>query len=97
MKNNFQEVKLYGGFPTEHRGPRGEILSFIKRSAVKLDLIPGSLKERTYLKRIFMGKLFSLPHEITEGMVDYQPPVEIPIDRVVKEYKILYAIAKKTA
>jgi hypothetical protein len=33
--------------------------------------------------------------EITEGMAPYEPPVEIPIDRVVKEHKILYAIAKK--
>ena len=95
IRDKFEQVRLYGGFPTEHRGPGGEILSLIKRSAVRLDLIPGSLKRRTYLKRIFMGKLVPLPHEITEDMADYEPPVEIPIDRVVKEYKILYAIGKK--
>jgi hypothetical protein len=44
-----------------------------------------------------MGKLIPLPHEVTEGMADYEPPVEIPGDRISKEYKILYAVAKKTA
>ncbi len=95
MKKSFREVKLYGGFPTEHRDPRGEILSLIKRSAVKLNLIPGSLKGRAYLKRIFIGKLISLPHEITEGMAPYEPPVEIPVDNVNRNFKILYAVGRK--
>jgi len=52
-------------------------------------------KGRAYLKGIFMGKLIPLPHEITEGMSPYEPPVEIPADRKCKEYKILYAAGKK--
>jgi len=28
-------------------------------------------------------------------MADYEPPVEIPVDKVNKEFKILYAIGKK--
>jgi hypothetical protein len=78
-------------------GTRSEITSLIKRFAVKFNLIPGGLKGRAYLKRIFMGKLIPLPHEVTEGMADYEPPVEIPPDRLSKGYKILYAVAKKTA
>ena len=95
MRKSFWEIRLYGGFSTEHRGPSGEILSLIKRSAVKFNLIPGSLKGRVYLKRIFMGKLILLPHEITESMTDYEPPIEIPIDKVNKDFKILYAVGKK--
>jgi hypothetical protein len=67
----------------------------MKRSAVKFHLIPGSLKGRAYLKRIFMGKLVALPPEITENMITYEPPVEIPVDKVNIEFKILYAIGKK--
>jgi hypothetical protein len=67
----------------------------IKRFAVKLNLIPGSLKIRAYLKRVFMGRLIPLPNEVTEGMADYEPPVEIPADRVNREFKILYTIGKK--
>jgi hypothetical protein len=42
-----------------------------------------------------MGKLVPLPEEITEGMADYEPPVEIPTDKVNKDFKILYAVGKK--
>lgn len=95
MKKSFGEVKMYGGFPVNNKGIKGEILSLIKRSAVRLNLIPGSLKARAYLKRIFMGKLIPLPQEITEGMVPYDATVEIPSDRECKGFKILYAMGKK--
>ena len=51
-----------------------------------------SLKARAYLKRIFMGRLVPLPPEITEGMAPYEPPVEIPVDKPNKDFKILYAV-----
>jgi len=95
MKESFREVKFYGGFPVENGGVRGEIISLIKRSAVKFNLIPGSLKARAYLKRIFMGRLVPLPPEITENMAPYEPPVEIPADKMSKRFKILYAVGKK--
>jgi ubiquinone/menaquinone biosynthesis C-methylase UbiE/GNAT superfamily N-acetyltransferase len=95
MKESFREVKLYGGFPLENRGVEGEIISLIKRSAVKFNLIPGSLKGRAYLKRIFIGRLIPLPNEVTEGMATYEPPLEIPTDKKNEGFKILYAIGKK--
>jgi ubiquinone/menaquinone biosynthesis C-methylase UbiE len=95
MRRNFREVKLYGGFPVSKVGTKSEIISVMKRIAVRLHLIPGSLKARAYLKRIFMGKLIPLPHEIEEGIASYEPPIEIPPDRECKEFKILYAIGKK--
>jgi SAM-dependent methyltransferase len=97
MRDKFWQVSLLGGFPIKKTGVRSKLTSFAKRFAIKLNLIPGSLTGRAYLKRIFLGKLIPLPQEITEGMADYEPPMEIPIDRVVKEYKILYAIGKKRA
>jgi hypothetical protein len=95
MKESFREVKLYGGFPVDNRGAGGEIISLIKRFAVKFKLIPGSLKTRSYLKRIFMGRLVPLPSEIRENMTTYQPPVEIPLHQVNRGFKILYAVGRK--
>ena len=77
-------------------GAKSKVTSLVKRSAVRFHLIPGTLKGRAYLKRIFMGKLVCLPPEITENMTSYEPPVAIPADRVCKEFKILYVIAKKS-
>lgn len=95
MAKNFREVKLYGSFPINKGGVKSEIISLIKRLAVKLNLIPGSLKSRAYLKKIFMGKLISLPAEITEGMSPYEAPREISSDEVTKSFKILYAVGRK--
>ena len=95
MIKNFREVKLYVGFPVNKEGMKNEIISLIKRLAVKFHLIPGSLKTRAYLKRIFLGKLVPLPHEVTEDMAPYEAPKAIPPDEVTKGFKILYAVGKK--
>lgn len=95
MKESFREVKLYGGFPVDNRGTGDEFISLIKRFAVKFNLIPGSLKSRAYLKRIFMGRLISIPNEITEGMAPYETPLEITKDKVNGKFKILYAVGIK--
>jgi hypothetical protein len=95
MRRSFKEVKLYAGFPVDTKGIKSQIVSLIKRSAVKFNLIPGSLKSRAYLKRIFLGKLVPLPHEVTEGMAQYEPPVEIPVDKINRDFKIIYAIGRK--
>ncbi|OGQ09760.1 MAG: hypothetical protein A2026_17415 [Deltaproteobacteria bacterium RBG_19FT_COMBO_46_12] len=58
-------------------------------------LFVGSAKLKAYLKRIFMGRLVPLPSDITEGIADYDPPIEIPSDRECKGFKILYAMGKK--
>ena len=95
MRKSFREVTIYAGFHVDKVGTKSEIISLMKRFAVKFSLIPGSLKTRAYLKRVFMGRLIPLPIVVTEGMADYEPPIEIPADKVTRDFKILYAIGKK--
>ena len=86
---------MYGSFRINDSGVKNKLISLIKRTAVKFNLIPGSLKARAYLKRIFMGKLVSLPDEVYDNMAPYEPPVPISFDKVNKEFKIIYAVATK--
>ncbi|MBM2832907.1 MAG: putative methyltransferase [Candidatus Brocadiaceae bacterium] len=95
LRDKFNHVEMYGGFPVNYTGMRNKIISFIKRMAVDYNLIPGSLKARAYLKRVFMGKLVPLPAEVYEDMAPYEPPVPIAVDKVSKEFKIIYAVATK--
>jgi len=53
------------------------------------------MQAKVLLKRVFMRKLIPLPNDVTEGMAPYEPPVEIPPDRVNRDFKILYAIGRK--
>jgi hypothetical protein len=71
------------------------MLSLLKRAAVKFDLIPGSLKLRAYLKRIFIGKTFPLPSEINEGMADYLLPDALNTSSKNTAYKIFYIVGNK--
>lgn len=91
----FPEVKVYGAFREANQGLKTKSLSVLKRSASKLDLIPGSLKAREFLKRIFIGKLTPIPDEVSEGMAEYVEPVEIKSDEPTEQYKIIYAVATK--
>ena len=95
LKGKFDAVMMYGGFTVNNNGIKNKVISFIKRMAVKFNLIPGSLKARAYLKRIFMGKLIPLPAEVYEGMAPYESPVSIPVDKINKDFKIIYAVASK--
>ena len=95
LKDRFDNVKIYGAFPVEKDGVKNFFVSFIKRIALNLNLIPGSLSARAYLKRIFMGKLEPLPEEIYENMAPYEPPIEIGTDKSSKDFKIIYVVARK--
>ena len=94
LQKHFQSVKVYGAFKIE-TGLKAGIISFIKRIAIRFNLIPGGLKARAYLKRIFMGKLIDLPAELRNNSILFSEPVQLPVNTVIREYKILYAVATK--
>ncbi len=95
LQNKFQSVKVYGAFNVE-KGLKANIISFIKQFAIRFNLIPGGLKARAYLKRIFMGELVDLPAELDKETIHFSVPVQIQTNTINKEYKILYAVASKS-
>jgi ubiquinone/menaquinone biosynthesis C-methylase UbiE len=93
LSNGFTGIELYGGFPVDEETAKDRLVSFIKRGAVSLHLIPKTMKGKEALKRIFFGKLVPLPHEVKEGMAEYAEPASVSPDKVVSDYKVLYAAA----
>jgi len=51
------------------------------------------MKGKETFKRIFFGKLITLPEEIDDGQVEYSPPVSIQGDCSNNQYKVLYSVA----
>lgn len=94
LKDNGFTVELYGAFSVLPKNIKEKTIANIKKIAVALHLIPKTMKGKKFLKRIFFGKLIPLPHEITEGMAEYTPPVLIPDDSPNYEYKVIYAVAR---
>ena len=84
--------QLLGAF-TSGRSAVGAIVGIIRRIAVKLHLIPKTMKGKQLLKRLFMGPLLPLPQEIDDAHGDYVPPQ--PLDeRQLAATKVLYAVGR---
>jgi len=94
---HFAEVAFYGGFPTRGGGAVGAAMGWVKRLAVRLHLIPGSLAARAVLKRLFFGPLVTLPAQVSDGMAPFTEPAPIAADRPDGDHKIVYAVARKAA
>jgi ubiquinone/menaquinone biosynthesis C-methylase UbiE len=93
LKKGFADIKLYGAFSTLKMTLKDKFISFIKRTAVNLHLIPKTMKRKEFLKSIFFGRLITIPPEIKEGMVKYDEPVSISGECPNREYKVLFAVA----
>lgn len=68
------------------------ILSYIKRIAIQLHLIPRSMKYKKYLKKIFLGKQILLPAKLTDGMCDYVEPEKISPQNYDPQFKVIFAL-----
>jgi hypothetical protein len=62
--------------------------------AVTLGLIPTTMEGKRWLKRLFLGPLVSLPSFLADGLAAYHAPVPVRCDGPVKDYKILFAVAR---
>jgi ubiquinone/menaquinone biosynthesis C-methylase UbiE len=87
-------VQLLGAFPVKAESMRDRLVSGLKRLAVRLRLIPSTMKGKVLLKRLFLGKLVSIPPAITDGLVPYLEPIPIDTKKPVRDFKILFAIAR---
>lgn len=88
-------VECFGDCRVDYDRPVSKLLSFIKRTLVRLDLMPKTMRGKLLLKRLVFGKLVELPAELLDDGEPMQEPVEIGIDDISKDYKVIYAVAVK--
>lgn len=87
------EAELFGAFPLQLKSLKQKLVSIMRRTVAALNLMPGSLRIRAFLKKIFYGDLLVLPKELEDGMAEVYPLVPIPSDSPDLQHKVLYAIA----
>lgn len=95
LSENGFSSNFFGAFPDIQHGIRDKVISFIKRIAVKLHLMPKTMKGKVLLKKLFFGGLCHMPAEFKEGCAPYTPPISIPSDKQDKIHTALYAVATK--
>lgn len=88
------EVECFGGSPLVAATPGRRVLRLVKRVAVMLHLIPGSMRGKRWLKRLVFGKLVVMPNELRPGEHSFEAPT--PIDASCRDriHQVLYCAAK---
>ncbi len=83
---------LFGAFPVTHEGGRDRFVSGVKRTAVRLGLMPKTMRGKRLLKRLFLGQLVDFPAEMREGLAAYREPVALAPRQPANGFKVIYAV-----
>ncbi len=90
--------EFFGAFPDQPNSFLSKIKSQVKRVAVKLHLMPRTMKGKVMLKRLFYGSLVRLPKELLT-LRGQSPvvPVPIPHDRNDTIHTAIFAVGTVSA
>lgn len=95
LETRFSRVDIYGAFPVSGASPGAAAISLFKRLAVRLRLIPKTMRGKRWLKRMFLGQLVSVPHEITGDLAPEAPLIRVAGDGPCPGYKVLCTVASR--
>ncbi len=87
-------VDLFGALGSHPRSFQQKISAAARKTAVRLRVIPKTMRGKEFLKRLFYGQLVELTEEIEEGMAPAQPLIPLSPNGPMPEFKILYALAR---
>ena len=93
LERTFRSVDILFGFAVPQHTPFRLALSAVKRLAVRLKLIPRTMRGKTLLKRMFVGPLVPVPVELAPGLA----PVDEPLPALLcdsSKFRIIYAVAR---
>ncbi|RJR54278.1 MAG: class I SAM-dependent methyltransferase [Desulfobacteraceae bacterium] len=90
------EVECFGDCAVDYGNPKQRFLSFVKRTMVRLDLMPKTMAGKKLFKRIVFGKLVPMPSELNEhddGTCTM--PSSIDSGNTDVCHKVIFAVAQK--
>ncbi len=97
LKNAGFKVDMFCSYKTgDQTDAASTVFSYMKRATVSLHLMPRSMKYKKFLKRIFLGKLVSLPLKLTDNICSYIEPERIDPDNYDNQFKVIYAVGYKS-
>jgi SAM-dependent methyltransferase len=90
-------TEIFGAFPVIRTSTRERAVSAMRRAAVRLRLIPPTMKGKEQLKRLFLGRLVEFPPEVTEAMAPYCPPARLSANGdPIRDFKVLFAVGRRS-
>lgn len=95
LSERFDDIEISGAFTAIPGSPRQAAAASLKRLAVRLGLVPKTMRGKEWLKRMFMGKLLRIPSRLNIGLGTYHAPSAIMEPTAPQAgWKILFAIAR---
>jgi ubiquinone/menaquinone biosynthesis C-methylase UbiE len=95
LAENQFDSEIYGAFQAFTKTRSGKLVNFIRAFAVKLDLIPQTMRGKEFLKQIFYGRLVTLGSDIPEDIDEHCVPEPIPPgEGKAFRYKVIYAVGR---
>jgi len=95
MKPLGMEVECFADCEVNYASPKRKFLSFVKRTMVRLNLMPKTMAGKRLFKRIVFGKLVPLPQELTEEGANCELPCTLDPTRPDFRHKVIFAVAHK--
>jgi SAM-dependent methyltransferase len=89
-------IECYGDTPIKDSGLVNQVLRFAKRIAVRLKLIPTTMKGKKVLKRIIFGKLVEMPLDISKVSQEPHPLCSISTNSLDLTHKVIFCVARLT-
>ena len=93
--SNGFDTRMYASFPDVNDGLIFKLVSFIKRTAVKLKLMPKTMKGKVLLRKIFLGNMIEYPTKLSQDLYDYEDPISIPNDKIDTVHTAIFAVCQK--
>jgi len=87
-------ASFFGDAPVDYTSLKSKVLSAVKKTIVRMNLMPRTLKGRERLKRIIYGELLPIPPEIETDRTAYAPPQPIAADHPDGQYRVLFAVSE---
>ncbi|MEQ1760382.1 MAG: class I SAM-dependent methyltransferase [Vicinamibacterales bacterium] len=97
LRTRFQDVETLFGFPS-NAGTHGRssLVSLLKRAAVRLRLVPRTMRGKRLLKRLFLGPLQRVPRLLGEDFgAAYEAPRSLATAEVAGQFKVIYALGRR--
>jgi ubiquinone/menaquinone biosynthesis C-methylase UbiE len=91
----FKTTRIYGAFPAGPATGMDAAIGALKKAAVKMNVIPKTMKSKEILKRIFFGRLIELGGQINFEDYGFEMPVELNAPGKSGDYKIIYSVSAK--
>jgi hypothetical protein len=88
-------VECFGDCPIDYSSFKQRVLSFVKKTMVRFNLIPKTMSGKRLFKRIVFGKLVQLPAELTDEDGYCQLPCAIDNSSVDLDHKVIFAVASR--